>query len=204
MTEILSELAAGGFLAEKANLIQGISVHAANTSCFRTFTAGTVLVTFLTLSTNISVANRALSDALVAEEVASSADADTIFGVGASGAGSDTGGSNKVESFNAGGAAGRSTRAGIARIGAVITDSIDWYGLRVGAGGTECKARASFAFLTASNTDVAGSINKHIRIAGFDTSSTKFIVSNSTVNTVRACVDTTFTFRIARFTFTIN
>lgn len=76
--------------------------------------------------------------------------------------------------------------------------------MRIGTSGTEREAAASFAFIIASDAEVVGIIDKHVRIACLDAGGTKFIVSDSAIETVAAGIDASFAFWVARFAFSIN
>ena len=112
----MSELAVGSFLAESIDLIKGKSIETFSTELFVSIASSTVLITFLALTSNVSVSSRARRNALVFEEGSSGTLTNSVFREGTCGAGSDTGSSDQVESCYARGTGRGRTGAGIAGV----------------------------------------------------------------------------------------
>lgn len=97
------------------------------------------------------------------------ADTDTVDWACTGGAGSDTGLADEVEPSDTGLADGGSSAAGLAGVGAIITDSIDGNSLWVGAGGAELLAGAGLAVGVAGDADACCSISELVRGTGLHT-----------------------------------
>ena len=199
----MSELAGRCFLAKSADLIESVSVDTGSASVFGPFTSSAVFLTLSALSSDVAVASGASSDALVRVEVAGGAHAYSVFGVGTGGAGSDAGGSDEVESFDAGGADGGTGATGVAGVGAVVADTVDGHGLRVSAGGAERDCAAGLALFIAGDTDAVGVVDELVRVASFDAAGAEFIEARGTVDAVIACTSTALAFRVAANTLTV-
>lgn len=76
--------------------------------------------------------------------------------------------------------------------------------MRVGASGAEGETAAGLAFLGATDAQVSGVVNEHVRVAGLDAGRAKFVVSDGAVNALRTGHGAAFALRVASFAFTID
>ncbi len=155
MGVVLAELARGGELAGATDFVQRVSVDAGGAGSSRTRAASAVGPALLALSADVAETSRARLHTLVREDDSGVADADSVAGVGTCGAGSDAGSTDEVEPGDAGGADSRSSAAGVAGVGAVVADSVDGDGLRVGAGGAEEETAAGLALGVAADAETS-------------------------------------------------
>ena len=93
----MSELARRSLLAVASHLIKSIAIEAASASVLVSITASAVSSAFRALSSDVSVSSGALGHALVAEDVAGVALADTVLGIGTSRASSNASSTDQVE-----------------------------------------------------------------------------------------------------------
>jgi hypothetical protein len=191
---VLAELAWRSELTGSTNFVKGVSIDAWGAWGSWTWAAGTVGSTLLALSSYVSESSGAWSNTLIGVNHTWVTDTDSIAWVGSSGAGSNTGSTDKVESSNTWSTDGGTWVAGIARIWAVVTDTINWNSLRIGTSGTELKTAASFTLRVASDTEASIVISELVGWACFNTKSSTFVVSGSTVDAIGAWSSASVTF----------
>ena len=197
LREVLAELAARGNLTVASHSVESVAVDAAGTEALGARATGTVFSTLSALSTDVAVASGTVVDALVAEDVADAALADTVHGESTSRASGDASGTNKTEALNAGSALSRRGTTGVAGIGAVVADTIDGHSLRIGAAGAEHLAGTSLAVGVAGDTGTGGFIGELVGVAGVLAEGAAAVEAGGTVDAVVALTHTAVAFRVA-------